>query len=106
MPHGHPATVAKAKVVAPRSSEKAVLVPPPVIYKSGNMSDAEFAAWKQRKAQREQGGQLPTTEVVDSPSSPDVARDSVRAEPPPTDAPGVPAQTMQVILRTNRRQPD
>ena len=105
-PHGHPAMAAKAKVVPPRPSEKAVPVPPPVIYKSSNMSDAEFAAWKLRKAQREEGGQVPTTEVADSISRPSVVRDSARTELTPTDLPGVPAQTMQVILRTNRRQPD
>lgn len=105
-PPGHPTTAAKTKILAPRPSEEVTRIPAPVIYRSSNMSDAEFAAWKQRKAQRERGDQWPATEMADSAGLPAVVRDPVRAEPLPTEAPGVPAQTMQVILRTNRRQPN
>ncbi|KAG9611953.1 hypothetical protein KCV01_g2192, partial [Aureobasidium melanogenum] len=61
------------------------------IYKSANMSDEEFAAWKRRKAERER--------------SPQEGRDA----PPPADPayidardPGVSSETMRAILRSNR----
>lgn len=65
----------------------------PVIYKSADMSDAEFAAWKRRKAERERGG----LDGGDRAPPPDPAYvDGPRAE-------GVSSRTMQVILRTNGR---
>lgn len=65
----------------------------PVIYKSADMSDEEFAAWKRRKAEREQGN----TAGTDQPPPPDPAYiDGGHVE-------GVSSQTMQTILRSNRR---
>ncbi|MDF4004806.1 restriction endonuclease [Luteibacter sp. PPL552] len=65
----------------------------PVIYKSADMSDAEFAAWKRRKAEREQEA----ADGGDRSPPPDPAYvDGPRAE-------GVSSRTMQVILRSNGR---
>ncbi|NII55695.1 restriction endonuclease [Luteibacter sp. SG786] len=69
----------KAKVAAPESAPATA----EVIYKSADMSDAEFEAWKLRKARREGMASQDEAEAV------------------PT-GPATPAQTMQVILRTNR----
>lgn len=77
--HVASATRPKAKITAPESAPAT----PEVIYKSADMSDAEFEAWKLRKARRE------------GTAAPD------QAEAAPT-GPATPAQTMQVILRTNR----
>jgi hypothetical protein len=99
-PRKRAVTTTKPKVVASRANEEAARESAPVIYKSSNMSDAEFAAWRLRKAQREQG----LTRNVAEPAGPPTVRETpVAAEPPPTDAPGAPAETMQAILRTNRR---
>jgi len=62
----------------------------PVIYRSGNMSDAEFAAWKQRRAGREGG----TDDGEASPAEPADAVHASRGEVSP--------EAMKVILRTNR----
>lgn len=62
----------------------------PVIYRSGTMSDAEFAAWKQRRARREggtDGGEAPPAYPADAVH--DARRD-------------VSPEAMKVILRTNR----
>jgi hypothetical protein len=62
----------------------------PVIYRSGNMSDAEFAAWKQRRSRREGG----TDDGEASPADPANAVHASRGEVSP--------EAMKVILRTNR----
>ena len=103
MPRTRTASTPRPKVVAPRPGEGASPPPAAVIYKSSNMSDAEFAAWKLRKAQRERGGQEPAAEVADGSTPPAIVRQPASADAPPAEAPGVPAQTMQTILRTNRR---
>lgn len=63
---------------------------PVVIYKAADMTDAEFEAWKQRKAQRERSP-APVA-VVDPVYSDSASGGSVSAE------------TMQTILRSNRRE--
>jgi hypothetical protein len=78
----------KPKAALPKPIVEAAREPAPVIYKSSNMTDAEFAAWKHRKAQR------------DRQPAPDV---SAAAAEPAAEGPPVPAQTMQTILRTNRK---
>jgi hypothetical protein len=91
--------------VAAARSTKAADAPPAtmseqVIYKSSDMSDAEYAAWKLRKARREQ-------QVVEEPAqstgttTPEETQPTV--ERPGAESAPVPMRTMQVILRTNRK---
>jgi hypothetical protein len=92
-PRRHPAVTAKPKA---KTSERAPVIeaasaPPEVIYKSADMSDTEFEAWKLRKARRDGLSAQNQTE-------PPMARTEQES---PT-GPATPAQTMQVILRTNR----
>ncbi len=72
----------------------------PVIYKSSDMSEAEYAAWKLRKARREQ-------QVVDEPAqstgTTTLEETQSSIERPGAESAPVPMRTMQVILRTNRK---
>jgi hypothetical protein len=94
-PQPHRPAVVK-RPVAQRPTEAQVPAPlpqqlaePAVIYKSADMTDAEFEAWKQRKAQREQ---QPAATVEADESRPDTTHES-----------NVSPETMQTILRTNHR---
>lgn len=81
-----------ARTPAPAPAPASAPTPPEVIYKSADMSDAEFDAWKLRKARRE-AEQRDVHDPVPPPAP--------TADPEPS-GPPTPARTMQVILRTNR----
>jgi hypothetical protein len=69
------------------------------VYKSADMSDEEFAAWKQRRAQRDRdaagGAHEPPADPVSEAAPPQVSELQGHG-------PAVSAETMRTILKTNR----
>ena len=97
----HASARTAAKKVQPDDVRETPAQEPAVIYKSSDMSDAEFAAWKARKADRE-NGRTGTGDVADGTASRPPEDTAYGPTSTPNDVATSP-ETMRTILRTNRR---
>ncbi|KAF1004947.1 MAG: hypothetical protein GAK28_03574 [Luteibacter sp.] len=88
-----------AKTAPPADVRETPAQEPAVIYKSGDMSDAEFAAWKARKADRENG----RTGDIANGTAPRAPEDTAYGPTSTSNDVATSPETMRTILRTNRR---
>ena len=91
--------------VAPRKPRDSMQAKPAplaeeIVYKSADMSDEEFAAWKARKAERAHG---PAAQAVEAPPVDKRVDEPSHETPEGTGESPTSPETMRTILRTNRR---